>query len=65
MRKLTQTAKRTYITSTYGRCPYCQSENIVGHSVEIDGNGANQYVSCECGRSWYDIYRLVDIEETE
>lgn len=64
MRKLTSAAKRKYVERAYGKCPYCQSEDITGCSVEIDGNGAWQEVCCDsCGRRWGDLYRLVGIEE--
>lgn len=63
--KLTKTAKNRYIARASGECPYCHSEDITGHSIEVDGSGASQEITCVCGRSWYDIYRLVDIEEAE
>ena len=38
-------------------CPTCDSTNIEGDSVDIDGSGAMQDVYCtECGTSWTDIY---------
>ncbi|HCE42884.1 MAG TPA: hypothetical protein DET40_05000 [Lentisphaeria bacterium] len=55
--------KRSYLRHG-GKCPYCGSESITGESVDIEGTGASQEVSCkECGRSWRDVYRLVNVEE--
>lgn len=41
-------------------CPYCESSNIEGDFVEIDGLMAVQTVRCRhCDRTWTDVYRLV------
>ena len=43
--------------------PKCKSDDITGDSVEVDGGGASQDVSCNvCDSSWTDVYRLVDVE---
>ena len=43
----------------YGRCPICGDSDIVGESINIDGDVATQAVSCSaCGSSWYDWYKL-------
>jgi len=64
MRALTKKEKAEYVDSGYSRCPYCGSEDITGHSPEIDGAGASQEVTCEvCSRGWFDLYVLTDIIE--
>lgn len=62
--KLTAARRRSYLRRG-SCCPYCRSESITGESVDIDGKHASQDVSCqECERTWRDIYRLADVEET-
>lgn len=42
-------------------CPSCSSGDIVGGSVDIEGEHARQRVyCCECGESWADIYRFCE-----
>lgn len=42
-------------------CPSCSSGDIVGGSVDIEGEYARQRVyCCECGESWADIYRFCE-----
>jgi len=41
-------------------CPRCNSCEIVGHSVDIEGGSASQRVGCnECDAVWYDVYQLI------
>lgn len=54
--------RRKYIESGAVRCPFCNSENIEGGPVDIDMNFATQQMGCACGKTWRDIYRLIDIE---
>jgi len=62
---LTAKRKRSYLRRG-GNCPYCGSYAITGDSVDIEGAGASQEVSCqECGRSWRDVYTLTNVEEIE
>lgn len=45
-------------------CPYCLKERIMAHGVEVEFNFAWQRISCEdCKRQWFDVFKLVDIEE--
>ncbi len=40
-------------------CPECGEWDIVGESVEIDGQVARQVVTCsDCLTSWQDVYRI-------
>lgn len=64
-RALSPEERDNYVKRDCGRCPYCQSHDIVGDSLEVDGNQVTQGVSCsECERSWTDVYTLTGIEET-
>uniref|UniRef100_A0A6M3L594 Uncharacterized protein n=1 Tax=viral metagenome TaxID=1070528 RepID=A0A6M3L594_9ZZZZ len=49
-------------------CPKCGATNISGGSVDIQGGGAIQQVTCEaCDASWHDCYTLTGMileEET-
>lgn len=40
-------------------CPQCQSHDIEGEGVDVDGNQAHQEVSCSnCFAVWVDTYTL-------
>lgn len=44
-------------------CPFCESTDIQGDSIDADYGSASQPISCvSCGKQWNDIYRLVDVE---
>jgi len=48
------------------RCPGCGSQQIIGHSVNIDGPRATQACNCaDCDASWTDIYTLTNQEVDE
>ncbi|MGX1201106.1 hypothetical protein [Marinobacter sp. MBR-105] len=60
------TREQTYVRDNYGKCPACQSTDIVGDSVEINGNLAHQGVNCnECGAVWCDEYQLTRVIDAE
>jgi Zn ribbon nucleic-acid-binding protein len=65
---LSKEAKKKYIKGGY-HCPYCESENIEARGdkdVEYDGNEIRQLVEClNCGKGWYDLYKLTKIVEIE
>lgn len=43
-------------------CPYCQSPNIDGEGVQIEGSQAIQEVACnDCYNEWEDSYQLADV----
>lgn len=63
---LSKAAKKKYINGASHKCPYCKSENIEGRFVEVTDGGANQKITCnDCGKRWFDLYKLVDIQELE
>ena len=58
--------KKKYLDSGGSICPYCESSQIEGGSIEIDGQQAWQKVSClDCEKDWDDIYNLVDVDLRE
>ena len=49
-----------------GKCPCCNSDQIEGGPVQIDGPSAWQSISCnDCGARWADIYTLSSYEIEE
>lgn len=51
-----------YLTNP-GKCPYCQSTDITGDSIEVDGDGASQHISCShCHEQWIDTYELTGFQ---
>jgi transcription elongation factor Elf1 len=60
MAKLTKQAQN-YLDAP-NHCPFCNSDNIEGHEVEICDGIATQYITCkECGAAWTDIYKLINM----
>ena len=48
-----------YVAKLGTNCPVCQSTQLEGSSVDIDGGAASQEIRCKtCGASWNDIYTL-------
>ena len=46
-----------YVATLGTNCPVCQSTQLEGSSVDIDGGGASQDIYCKtCGASWTDTY---------
>ena len=61
---LTADQKRKYLQQRFGHCPYCDSDNIEGGQVDVEGNRAFQAVRClACDRHWEDEYVLSGIVE--
>jgi transcription elongation factor Elf1 len=55
--------KADYLKSP-NHCPWCNSEKIMADTFDAEKPG--QLVECQnCGREWYDIYTLTDIEPLE
>lgn len=63
---LTESQRNDYLTNDSGRCPFCKSDNIQGHAIDICGKEAIQPVTCsDCGHLWNDIYSLTDVEDLD
>lgn len=53
---------KQYIKQGAGLCPFCESVEISGDGVEINGTEAYQEVyCCGCGAVWQDIYKLAEL----
>ena len=64
-KNLTCKQRAAYVKAAH-RCPYCHSEELLPHSVQVDDGYAVQLITCEgCGRNWSDVYKLVEIYEED
>ncbi|MFA5401343.1 MAG: hypothetical protein WC359_12920 [Dehalococcoidia bacterium] len=63
MPEITKEQRKEYISSGWGKCPFCKSKDTEGYSIDIDGNHAHQECNClTCNSLWVDIYTLSDVE---
>jgi hypothetical protein len=54
--------ERQYLKNSV-QCPICESSNIEGGSMDINGTTAEQSISCaDCDAEWTDIYYLRNVE---
>lgn len=50
---------KEYANKDGHHCPFCESLDLDGESIEVDSGAAFQRVSCmECNGSWVDVYKL-------
>ena len=65
-KKLSRREIKKYLNGNEPYCPYCMGKDLGYGSIEIEGNGAYQEVSCHaCGRRWADSYQLVGLVEID
>jgi hypothetical protein len=65
-KEITEVQKTAYLKNGYSKCPSCKGDNIGGGFIEVDSGHCWQPCSCnDCGLTWNDIYKLVDMEVTE
>lgn len=63
MSEMTKEQKESYIQSGGACCPFCGSEDLDGHGVDINSGTASQEVMCtDCGEGWFDVYTLTHME---
>ena len=56
--------KTEYLEAGGSFCPFCKSTDIVGASMTFDSCSIEQKIECgACGKHWFDVYRLVGVEE--
>lgn len=56
--------KKQYVKKCGVICPFCQSDQIEGFSIEVDGPIAWQPIICnDCNSEWDDIYELTGYEK--
>ncbi len=57
---------KDYVRLGGTHCLYCRENDLEGGPVDIDSGGASQEMNClKCGRSWYDLYSLSGVIESE
>jgi len=62
---LTEEQKKEYLKDS-GKCPFCESRDIYGGEWKSDSMSAWQKIECnKCNKSWFDIYKLIDVEAYE
>jgi transcription elongation factor Elf1 len=56
--------KTEYLESGGTGCPFCRAQEISASSMHVDHGGVEQRIECEkCGEAWFDVYKLVDVED--
>lgn len=67
MGRLTPEQKKKYIEdNNANRCPFCESADISGGHISIDGKVVWQEIWCnECNEDWRDVYTLAFVETDE
>ena len=60
--ELTEENAQDYLRCGGLGCPFCQSDQIEGGSVEVEAGSAGQDMQCgKCCKRWRDNYRLASI----
>ena len=63
---LSKKKEKAYVRSGGSKCPECNSDQIEGGHMEIDGPTAWQSITClDCNATWDDIYQLIGISDFE
>ncbi len=64
--RLTKREIKQYLNANEPYCPYCKGKDLAYGSLDVEGNGAYQEVTCNgCGRRWADSYQLVGLVEID
>jgi len=57
---------KEYVNDSGQHCPNCDSAEIEGGNIEVDGQCAWQPVTCnECNSTWNDTFQLTGFAEFE
>lgn len=60
---MTPEQSAAYLAADGTACPYCESPDIEGGPVEIEGGSAWQQCHClDCNATWNDVYTLATVE---
>jgi len=62
---LTTEQKDQYLSNNGAMCPFCQSDNIEGDTLQSDGDVWQNVRCLDCGREWQDIYTLTAIDQPD
>lgn len=63
--QITDEQEKSYVNNNGTRClnPKCNNSDFHGGPIEIDGNTANQNITCpECNWTWTDIYKIKGVD---
>jgi len=62
---MSDTIQDRYLSNGAQSCPFCESDQIEGSSIEIEGTEVYSQILClGCKGEWHDIYKLTEIELT-
>ena len=62
---LTSQQKAQYLSNNGAMCPFCQSDDIEGDTLQSDGDVWQNVRCLDCGRVWQDIYTLTAIDQPD
>ena len=66
MPKLSEKQRKRYKRRGGGYCPFCESTDILGGSLDFIGGRIEQRITCqECGEHWWNIYRIIGLATDE
>jgi hypothetical protein len=50
---------KQHVDNEGGQCPFCESWDIEGESLDIEGGVITQIVNCvDCSKEWVDVFTL-------
>lgn len=59
---MTDEQKQNYLDCGGVFCPFCQSHDIEGQSIDVEEGLATQEMHCnECEEDWTDVYKLSSV----
>ncbi|MGA8224834.1 MAG: hypothetical protein WB780_24540 [Candidatus Acidiferrales bacterium] len=57
---------KEYLAQGGFACPFCDSRDIEGGSMDFDAGEIAQRISChECSEQWTDVYKLVAVADSD
>jgi transcription elongation factor Elf1 len=65
-KKIKVMGQKAYIQNSGCFCPICNSGDVSGSNIQIDGGIAWQEIDCgNCNASWRDYYKLAGYENLQ
>jgi hypothetical protein len=62
--ELSPEQKAAYVSGGGLKCPFCQSDNLEGGSLDVAGPVVRAEATClDCDAEWIDVYTLSGIDE--
>ena len=60
---MTEEQRAMYLANNGVKCPYCNSDKIEGHQVDVSYGSVYQEITCQdCGEDWTDEYKLNNVQ---